>query len=285
MKKLTIVMLFAVILTLVSAKEYTVKSGDTLGKIARKNNTGYKTIAELNNLTDPNMIYEGQKLMLPEGKYKVNVFNEFFVKEEYADMFKDALVDSVEMMDMDKMMMKKADARFLENASDETSILFIGRGESEEDIEDLTYKFQEGKLGEIAAEAIEQEPTVSFVSPIFSTNGEYLKTPSKYRKPYILFYVFTVKEGKSWETIQELRKYLSRTRKERGTLLADLYALEGEGNENTFLIHQEFFTEKYYMNEHTMKSHTVNIEAFLDSVLDDDYEPMAYEFIEIEYNS
>lgn len=45
-------------------KTYTVKVGDTLSGIAKKYNTTYKKIAEDNNLSDPNKIYAGQKLVI-----------------------------------------------------------------------------------------------------------------------------------------------------------------------------------------------------------------------------
>lgn len=41
---------------------YTVKLGDTLGKIADKYNTDYKTLARINGIKNPNLIYPGQKL-------------------------------------------------------------------------------------------------------------------------------------------------------------------------------------------------------------------------------
>ena len=54
----------------VAAKTYTVKSGDTLSKIAKEhlgNANAYMKIFELNKdqLTDPNMIKPGQVLRLP----------------------------------------------------------------------------------------------------------------------------------------------------------------------------------------------------------------------------
>lgn len=52
-----------------TAKEYTVKSGDTLWAIAKRElNDGsrYKEIAELNNISNPNLIYPGQVFKLPE---------------------------------------------------------------------------------------------------------------------------------------------------------------------------------------------------------------------------
>ena len=41
---------------------YTVKSGDTLSKIAAKYGTTYQKIATLNGIKNPNKIYAGQKL-------------------------------------------------------------------------------------------------------------------------------------------------------------------------------------------------------------------------------
>jgi len=43
---------------------YTVKKGDTLGKIASKYNTTVKKLASLNNIKNTNLIYVGQKLII-----------------------------------------------------------------------------------------------------------------------------------------------------------------------------------------------------------------------------
>lgn len=45
-----------------SARYYTVQSGDTLSSIAAKYGTSYQTIAQLNGLSNPNLIYAGQKI-------------------------------------------------------------------------------------------------------------------------------------------------------------------------------------------------------------------------------
>lgn len=52
---------------------YTVKSGDTLSKIARVNNTTVDNLVKLNNIKNPNIISVGQKLILtePYQTYKV----------------------------------------------------------------------------------------------------------------------------------------------------------------------------------------------------------------------
>lgn len=46
-------------------KTYTVKSGDTLSGIASKFGTTYQKIAELNGISNPNLIYPGQVLKIP----------------------------------------------------------------------------------------------------------------------------------------------------------------------------------------------------------------------------
>lgn len=46
---------------------YVVQRGDTLGKIARRYNTTVSEIAELNNLSDPDLIYVGQRLLVQGG--------------------------------------------------------------------------------------------------------------------------------------------------------------------------------------------------------------------------
>lgn len=45
--------------------DYTISRGDTLGAIAKKNNTTVEALAKANNIADPNKIYAGSKIKLP----------------------------------------------------------------------------------------------------------------------------------------------------------------------------------------------------------------------------
>lgn len=45
--------------------DYTVKRGDTLGRIARDNDVTLEELVELNDITNPNLIYPGQVLLIP----------------------------------------------------------------------------------------------------------------------------------------------------------------------------------------------------------------------------
>ncbi len=47
---------------------YTVKSGDTLSKIASAYGTTYQALAAYNGIANPNVIYVGQKIKIPSGK-------------------------------------------------------------------------------------------------------------------------------------------------------------------------------------------------------------------------
>lgn len=49
---------------------YIVKSGDTLSKIAGMFGTSVAKLVALNDIKNPNLIYPGQKIKLPGGKYK-----------------------------------------------------------------------------------------------------------------------------------------------------------------------------------------------------------------------
>lgn len=46
---------------------YIVQSGDTLSGIAEKYNTTYQVLAQLNGISNPNLIYPGEKILLPSG--------------------------------------------------------------------------------------------------------------------------------------------------------------------------------------------------------------------------
>ena len=45
-----------------NAQYYTVQSGDTLSGIASKHGTSYQKVAQLNGISNPNVIYVGQRL-------------------------------------------------------------------------------------------------------------------------------------------------------------------------------------------------------------------------------
>ena len=49
---------------------YTVKSGDTLSAIAARFGTTVADLVSVNNITNPNLIYVGQTLIIPDGKTK-----------------------------------------------------------------------------------------------------------------------------------------------------------------------------------------------------------------------
>lgn len=49
-----------------STSAYTVKQGDTLSAIARKYNTTYQVLAEYNGISNPNLIYPGQVIKIPQ---------------------------------------------------------------------------------------------------------------------------------------------------------------------------------------------------------------------------
>lgn len=44
---------------------YVIKAGDNLTKIAQKYNTTIKELCILNNITNPDLIYAGEKLLVP----------------------------------------------------------------------------------------------------------------------------------------------------------------------------------------------------------------------------
>ena len=59
-----------------STSAYVVKQGDTLSAIARKYNTTYQVLAEYNSISNPNLIYPGQVIKIPqEQKNEAQIVN------------------------------------------------------------------------------------------------------------------------------------------------------------------------------------------------------------------
>lgn len=69
-RKLAIILAMLLLFTSVnvSAKTYTVQSGDVLWKIAKAYGMDYQALAKHNNLKNPHLIYTGQVLEIPEAK-------------------------------------------------------------------------------------------------------------------------------------------------------------------------------------------------------------------------
>lgn len=55
-------------------ESYTIKPGDTLSKIAINYGTNYNYLAEINNISNANLIYAGQKIIVPSGNKNSNKY-------------------------------------------------------------------------------------------------------------------------------------------------------------------------------------------------------------------
>lgn len=63
------------------ATSYTVKKGDTLSEIAAKYGTTYQTLASYNGIANPNKIYAGQVIKIPNGTVSASSSTTYVVKK------------------------------------------------------------------------------------------------------------------------------------------------------------------------------------------------------------
>ena len=70
-----------------------VKKGDTISVIARRNSTTSKKIIELNNIINPNKIKVGQRLLLPGDDIKYRIITTNIENREIAQNFCDSLLN------------------------------------------------------------------------------------------------------------------------------------------------------------------------------------------------
>ena len=63
------------------ATSYTVKKGDTLSEIAEKYGTTYQMLANYNGIANPNKIYAGQVIKIPNGTSSASVSTTYVVKK------------------------------------------------------------------------------------------------------------------------------------------------------------------------------------------------------------
>lgn len=67
--------------TTIKATSYTVKKGDTLSEIAAKYGTTYQTLASYNGIANPNKIYAGQVIKIPNGTVSTSSNTTYVVKK------------------------------------------------------------------------------------------------------------------------------------------------------------------------------------------------------------
>lgn len=67
--------------TTVKTTSYTVKKGDTLSEIAAKYGTTYQTLASYNGIANPNKIYAGQVIKIPNGTSSTSTSTTYVVKK------------------------------------------------------------------------------------------------------------------------------------------------------------------------------------------------------------
>ena len=67
--------------TVTTEASYTVKKGDTLSGIASKYGTTYQTLASYNGIPNPNKIYVGQVIKIPNGKVSTSSSTTYIVKK------------------------------------------------------------------------------------------------------------------------------------------------------------------------------------------------------------
>lgn len=67
--------------TTVKTTSYTVKKGDTLSEIAAKYGTTYQTLASYNGIANPNKIYAGQVIKIPNGTVSTSSNTTYVVKK------------------------------------------------------------------------------------------------------------------------------------------------------------------------------------------------------------
>ncbi|WP_018247259.1 polysaccharide deacetylase family protein [Orenia marismortui] len=69
---LTLILVFAMVTTSYAYESYTVKAGDSLFKISKKFNLSVSTLAKINDITNLNLIYSGQRIKLPATEKKTS---------------------------------------------------------------------------------------------------------------------------------------------------------------------------------------------------------------------
>jgi len=98
-KFLTLVSAILLVVTMnvgpvMAAEVYVVQTGDVLWKIARDNNTTWESLAEINNLTNPNLIFTGQELKLAATEV-AEVVEETYIAENVEVMSRGTKIPAV----------------------------------------------------------------------------------------------------------------------------------------------------------------------------------------------
>ncbi len=107
--------------------EYIVKKGDTLYAVAKKYGTEYKCLAEYNGIADPNLIFVGQKLLIPNEKTTIKVGDVVRLREDKSSYAPGSANFPKWVRDYDYIAEKTADSRGNKVLKNGAECVLLGR--------------------------------------------------------------------------------------------------------------------------------------------------------------
>lgn len=211
--------------------------------------------------------------------YKINVFNEFFVKAEFLDEFIQAQTENVDLVRAEH---QGGEMRFFQNRADETSMFVVGRNRNQDELMQHVARIQERGIAEREAHAQDRPTMVRFLQPVNSTNGAYLRQPSG--EPYVAYYLFSLTQNAEVETLQQVQAHIELLRAQKETLLADLYKVANDEDPHQYILHEEYESSAAYDALQVSGHYAAQLDCVLEASVDLKAEFSHYELKELNPN-
>lgn len=223
--------------------------------------TDHKMRLTLEKGTGPQVVYDKMTEERIQTINKVNILTKFEIKPKFIDNYIESMIENVNIVRKEP---GNGEMRFFQDSNTTTNMFLIGRNKDETQLTKHTKEIEKRGVAQKLAPYSTVPPTVRFLTPIHSLNGNYSKYIDPNIPPHVAIVILKIQPEFEPEFLNTMKKHVELSRKEEGNLLFDFYKVNNSKNE--YVVHDEWKNQAAFDN-HMIQPHSKNTAKVFEKVL------------------